>query len=148
MKFEDLGEFERSLLMNAYRDEQVQRLRAFVGVPVCVVISALSAWFFILRDDTGGGLLLGVPILVVMIGIAVWMVLQTIANRRVRWALRGLSLQNAQAEEEVLASMKRSPRLASKRAEARSTIGGELKEGAVACKTGIGGGPTSSWGQC
>ena len=130
MRFEDLGEFQQSLLLDAYRDEQVQRLRALIGVPVCVVVSVLSAWFFGFRDETGNGWLLGGPIVVVMMGIAAWMVLQTVANRRVRWALQGLNLPDAEAEEEILASMKCSPRLGSERARARSTIRGELEDGA------------------
>jgi hypothetical protein len=114
VRFEELGEFERTLLVDAYRQQAVQRLRALVGVPVCVAISAFAFWFFILGDDTGGGRLLGWPIVLVMGGIAIWMVLETVTNHRVRWALRGMNLQNA--GEELLESMKSSPVVASERA--------------------------------
>jgi len=128
LRFEELGEFERELLAEAYRHQQTQRLRALIGVPVCVAISILDYWFFMLRDDSGAGGLLGWPVLLVVAGIGVWMLLETIANRRVRWVLRSLNLQK-DVERELVISMKRSPLLAAERARSRSTIGDELKEG-------------------
>jgi hypothetical protein len=114
MKFEDLGEFERELLVEAWRHQEVQRLRAFVGVPVCLAIAVADLWFFVLRDDTGMGGLIGWPVFLLMIGIAGWMILETVTNRRLRWALRGLNL--AGSEQEILASMRSSPLLAAERA--------------------------------
>ncbi len=129
MRFEELDEFHQELLLEAYRHQEAQRLRALIGVPVCIVISVLDVWFFMIRDDPGQGRLLGWPVLLVFVGIGIWMLLETITNKRVRWALQGLNLQSG-ADREVLASMKRSPRLASERARARSMIGDEMKEGA------------------
>lgn len=129
MRFEELGEFQREMLAEAYRHQEAQRLRALIGVPVCITVSVLAYWFFIVRDDTGGGGLLGWPIILVLVGIAIWMTLETIANRRVRWILRGLNLSK-EAQDEVVASIRRSPALAAERTRARSMIGEELKEGA------------------
>src|SRR5690242_12431611 len=107
MRFDELGEFQRELLAEAWRQQEVQRLRALIGVPVCVVVAAADVWFFVLRDETGMGGILGWPVFLLMAGIAAWMVLETVTNRRLRWALRGLELEAAQ--DEILASMRSSP---------------------------------------
>lgn len=128
MRFDQIGAFQRELLVEAWRHQEVQRLRALIGVPVSLAIAAADLWFFVLQDDTGNGGLIGWPVFLLMVGIAGWMTLETVTNRRLRWALRGLDLEGS--EREILASMRSSPLLAAERARARSEIGAELKEGA------------------
>lgn len=127
MRFEELDEFGRGLLVDAFRDQLAQRMRALIGVPVCVAVAALAYAFFISGDDLGGGGVLGWPIVLAMGGIACWMLAETLANRRVRWALRGLALD--ESEEEILAAMRTAGLLTSGRTQARTVIREELHEG-------------------
>jgi hypothetical protein len=127
VRFEELDEFGRGLLVDAFRDQLAQRLRALIGVPVCVAVAALAYAYFIAGDDLGGGKVLGWPVVLAMAGISCWMLAETLANRRVRWALRGLGLD--ESEEEILAAMKAAGLLSTGRAQARAVIRDELNEG-------------------
>lgn len=129
MRFEDLTADQQELLAEAYGKQHVQKLRAMIGVPVCVLGAALAGWFFILADDSGHGGILGWPIILILGGLAAWMLAETYFEKRVRWMIRSFNL-GPEDERGVLASLKAAPALAQERSRARSEIGAELKEGA------------------
>jgi hypothetical protein len=129
MHFDELNEFQRELLTEAYGAQHAQRLRALIGVPVCAVSSALAAWFFIIADDSGYGGMLGWPIILGLGAVAAWMLFETLAERRVRWAVRSFNLDST-AERQLLSSLRNTPALDEARRRARSEIAGEMREGA------------------
>jgi hypothetical protein len=126
--FEDLSETQRELLADAYREQRVQRARAWIGIPLCVAGSAAAAWFFIVGDESGYGGYLGWPMAVALGAVALWMLVETILERGVERVIRTFGLELG-AERTLRASLRVAPSLAEERRRARMEIEDELFEG-------------------